>query len=471
MEVLTKPPGILNAMHTFEIFKNIDPEVVQWVHDRSEYHVFKKGEHFFDPGDPIDHMTINISGEWAIRIQQDNTFRDYQNVLPGTIGGLLPYSRLKTAQGYGVAIKECEVLLLHKDNFPELGIKSPELMQALVSNMMNRVRDYTQFKNQNEKLVSLGKLSAGLAHELNNPAAAMVRSAQELRTKIHHSPEKFKKVTSIRMSPEHIDAVNKILFDKITQDFTCTLTMIERTDLEDTFMDWLEERGVSDPEEVAVTFVESGITEEDLDKWDSLLPAEHIGPVLGWIESTLSLERLIKEIQDSADRISKLVTSVKAYSHMDRGQDKEEVDIHEGIRSTLIMMKHKLRDKKIQIEETYDEPMPKMPLHVGEMNQVWTNLIDNAIDAMEEGGTLTITSTHNAIFKRVEIDFQDNGSGIPEDIQRKIFDPFFTTKGVGKGTGIGLDTSLKIVKRHGGIIELISQPGKTIFKVCLPLVS
>lgn len=471
MEVLTKPPGLLNTLHTFDIFKDIDPEVVQWVHDVSEYHVYKKGEKFFEPGDSIDHMVINMSGEWAIQIKQDNTYRDYQNVFPGTISGLLPYSRLKTAQGYGVAIKESEALLLHKRNFPELGIKSPELMQALVTAMMDRVRDYTQFKNQNEKLLSLGKLSAGLAHELNNPASAMVRSAQELRTKIHHSPEKFKQVTAIRMSPEHIDAVNQVLFSKIEQDYTCTLTMIERTDLEDEYIDWLEERGVKDPEEVAVTFVESGMKQEDLDELESLLPAEYIGPVLGWIESTLSLERLIKEIQDSADRISKLVTSVKAYSHMDRGQDKEAVDIHEGIRSTIIMMKHKLKDKKIQVVENYDESSPNISLHVGEMNQVWTNLIDNAIDAMDPEGTLTITSLHNAMFKRIEVDLADNGSGISEEIQNKIFDPFFTTKGVGEGTGIGLDTSLKIVKRHGGIIELTSQPGKTVFKVCLPLVS
>ena len=471
MKVLEKPQDLVKIIAEFPIFQGIDQEVIQWVIDKSEFQLYEVGEQFFSAGDPIDNMVINVSGEWAIKLKQEGALRDFQAIQAGTITGLLPYSRMKAAGGYGIAVVPCEVLLFHKKHFAELGTRSQELMQALVTTMMDRVRDFTQYKNQNEKLISLGKLSAGLAHELNNPAAAMVRSAQELRTKVHSSPEKFKKVTAIRMDAKEIDAVNHILFKKIEQDFTCTLSMIERTDLEDEYLDWLEDRGVENAEDISVTFVESGITQEDLNQLESLLPTEHIGPVLGWIESTLSLERLIKDIQESADRISKLVSSVKSYSHMDRGQDKVKVDIHEGLRSTLIIMKHKLKDKQIQVMEEFPESLPEISLNVGEINQVWTNLIDNAIDAMKDGGTLQLRTRFNSLFNQIEVEIEDNGGGIPEDIKTKIFDPFFTTKAVGEGTGIGLDTTQKIIKRHRGTIKVNSEPGQTTFTVCLPLAS
>ena len=471
MKISEKPQNLIEKLNNFPIFQGVEEEVIQWVIDKAEYRLYEVGEQFFEPGDPIDHMVLNLAGEWAIRLKTEGGFKDFQSIMPGTVSGLLPYSRMKQASGYGVSTEPCEVLMLHKKHFAELGFRSQDLMQALVTTMMDRVRNFTQYQNQHEKLISLGKLSAGLAHELNNPASAMVRSAQELRRKVHNSPEKFKQVTAIRMSAEEIDAVNDILFTKIAQDYTCTLSMIERTDLEDEYLDWLEDRGVSDAEDISVTFVESGITQEDLDQLESLLPKEHIGPVLKWIESTLSLERLIKEIQDSADRISKLVSSVKAYSHMDRGQDKMAVNIHEGLRSTLIMMKHKLKDKQIQVREEFPESVPDISLNVGEINQVWTNLIDNAIDAMKEGGTLEIRTRYNSVFERIEVDIQDNGSGIPKEIQTQIFDPFFTTKDVGEGTGIGLNTSQKIILRHKGTILVDSKPGQTVFTVCLPLAS
>jgi signal transduction histidine kinase len=207
---------------------------------------------------------------------------------------------------------------------------------------------------------------------------------------------------------------------------------------------------------------------EDLDKMKAAVNGKDLDAILWWIESTLSLERLVKEIRESADRIGKLVRSVKSYTHMDQSQGLQPTDLHEGLRSTLTMLKHAQKEKNIQLVQEFAVDMPLVVMHPGEMNQVWTNLIDNAIDAAPLGGTLTIRSSVQK--GKAVVDIIDNGSGIPEEIRTKIFDPFFTTKAVGKGTGMGLEITRRIVLQHHGDIQVKSKPGETIFTVCIPLV-
>ena len=340
-------------------------------------------------------------------------------------------------------------------------------MKAFVGVMTNRTRDFTRLQQRNEKMMALGKLSAGLAHELNNPAAAIVRSSLELKSHLTTTPENFKQVILMRLVPEQVDAVNEIIFPRMNRSEPQKLTMMERNALEDEIAGWLEDQGLDDGYEIAENFAEFGITIDDVEQIGDILEGKHVPPVFNWLNNLLTTERLVNDIQEASSRISELVTSVKTYTHMDRSPDRVSSDIHEGINSTLTMLNHKLKEKNIQVSKDFQDELPTIPLFVSEMNQVWTNLIDNAIDAMEKEGTLTIT-TH-AEGDHLRVDIEDNGSGIPPDIKESIFDPFFTTKSVGEGTGLGLDIVKKIVEQHEGTIHLTSEPGHTQFTTCFPL--
>lgn len=458
--------SILNELKAFSTFQNLPEEHLQWLIDHSDVLTLKAGDHLFKKGDPVDYMYMILKGSLELKMPQGNQFRHISTIDKGDITGLLPYSRMKEAGGYGIAASATQVLALHKDHFSEMERISHPMVQALVSVMTSRTRDFTRIQQQNDKMMALGKLSAGLAHELNNPASAIVRSSAILKKHLHTTPETFKQIISVRLEPEEVDAVNHILFSKIENKEVVKLSMMERTNLEDEIMEWLEDQGVEDGSEMAETFVAFGMTLSDVEEIGEIIKHQYVQPVFGWLSNVLTTERLVNEIEDASHRIATLIQSVKTYSHMDKGSDKEPADIHTGINSTLIMLNQKLKEKKIQVVKNFQEDLPKIPLYVSEMNQVWTNLIDNAIDAMEQGGKLEINTRQE--FDNVKVDIIDNGSGIPPDIVNQIFDPFFTTKSIGKGTGLGLDIVKKIVDQHQGNIEVESNPGKTIFKLCFP---
>jgi signal transduction histidine kinase len=337
--------------------------------------------------------------------------------------------------------------------------------------MTSRVREFTQLQQQNEKMMALGKLSAGLAHELNNPAAAIVRSSESLKNHLQLLPRTFKDVIAIRMTDEQVDAVNNRLFERL-RNFDKTgnsLSLMERASCEDDLTDWFDDHGIENALEIAENFVEFGFNEEDFDFFVEHIPEKDLQPVIQWINNNLVTEKMVTDIHDAAERIGKLVASVKNFTHMDRSPDKQLADLHSGIRNTLTMLNHKIKKANIQYHEEFDTNIPQVKILVSELNQVWTNLIDNALDAMEktENPTLTIKSRAENGF--IKVDIIDNGPGVPQDIQSKIFDPFFTTKEMGKGTGLGLDVVNRIVAQHNGKITLNSAPGKTDFEVCIPI--
>jgi len=254
----------------------------------------------------------------------------------------------------------------------------------------------------------------------------------------------------------------------VTERMPELLSSLERADREDALADWLDEQGVAESWLLAETLAEAGVTPGDLDHLARLVPDAAAGPVVTWLEASLAKRRLLEGIEDAAARISDLVASVKTYSHMDRAPDKQPTDIHQGLDSTLTMLSHRIRKKAIAVERRYADDLPLVPAHPGELNQVWTNLIDNALDAMGEGGTLTLVTRREGVTVCIEI--IDDGPGIPDDVQPRIFEPFFTTKDVGAGTGLGLDIVRRIVEQqHGGSVRLASQPGRTACTVSLPL--
>lgn len=466
MLVTPKPPDLLQRLQAFSTFAAIPPAALQWLIHQSSFTCYPKGEALFKPGLAVDHMQIIVEGRYAIRAEQHGQVMELGVFETGYITGVLPFSRMTAAQAWGTALEDTYVLELHRQYFTEMVNQSYELTQALVAHMSDRVRDFTSQRFQNEKLMALGKLSAGLAHELNNPAAAMVRNAQALYQKVHHTPDKFKAIMAMGITPEQTDQVNDLLYAKLKAAPGLQLSILQRENLADGLLDWLEEQGVDEAEDIADTFADFGIAADELSRLQSITGAKALPAVLHWLESTLSLERLVSEIQEASNRISELVKSVKSYSHMDRGVALEAVDVHEGIRSTLTMLRHRIRQKQLTVHEDYYPGLPPLQGFAGELNQVWTNLLVNAIDALPVAGAITVRTFPDREFVRVE--FEDNGPGVPEDIQTRIFEPFFTTKPMGEGTGMGLDMARKIVERHRGSIQLSSRPGQTIFQLCFP---
>ena len=455
------------TLQAVEELHDLPTEALQWLIDRSEIVHLRQGEHLFKPGQAIHHLYVLLEGRIQLKIQQGNQLIDAGRWEAGTISGMLPYSRMEAASGFGLAVADTHLLALPEDHFAEMEQVSRDMVKVFVGVMTNRTRDFTRLQQRNEKMMALGKLSAGLAHELNNPAAAIVRSSRALKKHLSTTPDNFKQVITMQLSPEQVDQVNNLIFARINQSGQMKLTMMERNAREDEMADWLEDQGVEDGYDIAENFAEFGLQIDEVEQIGDILQGQHLGPVFQWLNNVLITERMVGEIQEASNRIAELVTSVKTYTHMDQSPDRVAADIHAGIDSTLTLLNHKVKEKNIRVVKQYEENLPTIPLFVSEMNQVWTNLIDNAIDAMDKEGTLTIT-THTEQ-DDLRVDVEDTGSGIPPDIQASVFDPFFTTKGVGQGTGLGLDIARKIVEQHQGSITLESEPGHTRFTLCFPL--
>ena len=458
--------NLIPALKKVRELSEVPEDQLAWIGEEGELLTFQNGDFLFKKDDPMNYLFIIFQGRFNIKVKQGSQFRNVGVFEPYSITGMLPYSRAVAARGYADSIGSSEVLRLHKDHFRFMINHFEALTTALVHSMSTRIRSFTKLEQQNDKMLALGKLSAGLAHELNNPSAAVVRSARSLKKHLSLLPQNFKNVIKIKMSDEQVDAVNNLLFSKI-ENGTISLTLMEKTDLEDEIAAWLEQQGMQDGYEMAENFVDFGFNENDLRLIADQVPEADKLPVINWINQNLTTEKLVNEIEDASQRINDLVMSVKSYTHMDRAPEKQPTDIHEGINNTLTMLNHKIKKSQIEVEQNY-QISGDVDIFISEMNQVWTNLIDNAIDAMETSPEkkLTINTWDDGAF--VNIDIKDSGAGIPEEMIDNIFDPFFTTKAVGKGTGLGLDVARQIITQHNGRIKVKSTPGETIFNVCIP---
>ncbi len=442
---------------------------LQWMAEKGRIDSFADGQKVFVKGDPIHELRIILKGEVNLYMEQAGNLRNMGTIEAGEITGKLPFSRMKGATGTGIVTGETIVFSLHQDFFPEMIRNHHELVEALVHVMTDRVRDNTRMQQQNDKVMALGKLSAGLAHELNNPSAAVVRSAHELKKHLSNIPDNFKRVIQIRTTEQVVDQVNQLVFSKIANTGKTALSMLAKTELEDELTEWLESNDITNAYEMTEVMAEFDIHAEDLEDVKSWLRPEDKQPVIGWIYQVLTTEKLVTEIEEAAKRINTLVSSVKGYTHMDQAPEKQLTDIHVGIRNTLTMLNHKLKKNGIKLIESFDSQLPQASIFISEMNQVWTNVIDNAIDAMEgrTNNTLEIKTEKKGSFINVSI--IDNGPGIPKEIQDKIFDPFFTTKSIGKGTGLGLEVVRQIINQHNGKVYVDSNPGRTEFIICFPI--
>ncbi|WP_183557320.1 ATP-binding protein [Mucilaginibacter sp. SP1R1] len=453
-------------LQSLEAFNGVPEDQLQWLLDNSVDNILEDGEYLMQPGEPMSGPHIMVDGSMRFFMMQGSSRRDFTVVGPGNITGYLPFSRGKISKGYAQAVGKLQMRSFKTELIPDMIKNHYELTQALVNIMTTRVRDFTALQQQNEKMMALGKLSAGLAHELNNPASAIVRDSLTLKKHLEQEPESIKTIFSIKMSVEQISAITQNLFALLDDKNTTRLSLKQRTKREDEIIEWFDENEVENSYEIAESYVDFNCSIDALEVFKQNTPAESLTHVLNWISDMLITEKMVRDIQESARRIAELVSSVKTFTHMDRAQDKQYADIHIGIRNTLTMLGYKIRKGNINVVEDFDETLPEVKALIGELNQVWTNLIDNAIDAMEPSGkgTLTIKTRRDREF--VEVFIVDDGPGIPPDIQSLVFDPFFTTKEMGKGTGMGLEVVQRIVKQHRGSIKVKSQPGHTVFSVC-----
>ncbi|GAB2528920.1 sensor histidine kinase [Spirosoma aerophilum] len=470
---------MLETLQKFPAFAGVPDEQLQWLIDRAEDVSYPKETILYRASEPADHLIMLLEG----RIRIDNGSNGVGDELfvydPYSIIGVLPFSRMKSFPNRFVTNTVVRILRLHRDQLPAMIQQCYDLTASLVQQMTSRVRYFTKQAQQDDKLASLGRLSAGLAHELNNPVAAVVRSVDTLSTHLRATPESFKKVMSLHLNDEQVDRVKAVFFAKMDAKSsvdTHKLTLMERTSLEDDLTDWLDDHGIDDSLDLAGPLVEFGFTTDDLDWLLEKVGDDNLAGVSNWIVNNLVTEKLVSDISEASKRIATLIDSIKNYTHMDRGGGKEQVLLSDGIRNTLTLLNHKIKSKHIDLKLNIADDLPAVCGWPGELNQVWTNLIDNAIDAMPDGGRLEIISqpdhrsegeTPNS-WDFVLTRIIDNGSGIPDDIRDKIFEPFFTTKEIGKGTGLGLDIVQGIVKHHNGSIKVQSKPGHTEFSVCLP---
>lgn len=453
---------------------DLPEEHLQWILDHSTYEEHEDGASIMKFGEPTTRMMFIMEGNVAFYMdvngRQVYYFTFGNEKATGGVSGLIPYSRMKTSPGYAYAVGKLRGIALEKEHFPELERLNPDLIQRLIGYMTERARSFATIQLQHEKVNALGKLSAGIAHELNNPASAIARISEELSRRLKLNFELTEKLLCCGIPPNAVQATTELVYQKqANKGNSAKQTAMQALEKEDAIADWLESKGVEDTREIAETFAEAGFSEVDFQNIATAIGKEELESLLQWVENLISSQKLIKDLDEASTRISTLVNAIKSHVHMDRTNDLQPTNIHKDIDNTITLLGYKLREKNITLTKNFCKNLVDIPAYIGELNQVWTNLIDNAIYAVDKNGELAIETSCDA--KNVKVKIIDSGSGIPKEIISKIFDPFFTTKKMGEGTGIGLDTVNRIVKHHNGEIKVDSVPGRTEFAVCIPVVA
>lgn len=462
--VSKKIQTVVGELRSVPVFAGLPEDQLAWLAERFEEIRLEPGAIFVRPGDPIEYLYVLLEGEL---LWQRNDMPDGPSFIARAvqITGLLPYSRLTRSEGTGHAIQPSRLLRLHKDHFPEMLSRMPELGKRLVALMSDRIRETTRLETQHEKLMALGKLSAGLAHELNNPASAARRAASGLIEALDAVRDASLKLLQHPLTNMQREAIAHFEIEAARRAPATSSNPLEISDREERLTEWLDQREVAEPWKIAAALSESCIEPAELEGLAAEIGNAVMGPALERVARLLAIYGLVREIDNSTRRISELVSAVKQYSYMDQASS-QEVDIRVGLENTLLIFGHRLK-RGVTVARDYAPDLPRICGRGGELNQVWTNLIDNALDAMEGKGELRVRTAPEPGGILVEIG--DTGSGIPPEVLPRIFDPFFTTKGVGEGTGLGLDTACRIIRNHHGSIQVESKPGDTRFQVRLPL--
>ncbi len=458
------------------LFEALDETQLGWL--AAHGHVVRRaaGTRIYHEGEPATCFFVLLSGTVSmVRLiggsELELTRSEQRGVYLGATQSFVQADSPPNYPGSANAVTDVEVLELDAATF---GAKIREwfpMAMHLMEGLWIGMRRSQERVGERERLLALGRLSAGLTHELNNPAAAAVRATATLRERVAKMRRKLAHLANGHISPDLLRRLTDLQETAVENLAKAPqLTPMQASDAEEAISDWLDDHGQDSGWELAPTLVASGITPQWLDdNVIATLPEDCIGDGVHWLAYSLETELLMGEIEDSTDRISALVDAAKQYSQMDRAPH-QDIDVHTGLDSTLIMLGAKFGKFGIAVEKDYDRELPSVPAYPGELNQVWTNLIDNAVHAMKGGGTLTVRTRMDAGGDAVVVEICDTGAGVPDEIRHRIFEPFFTTKPTGEGTGLGLDISHRIVsQRHGGELSVRSVPGDTAFVVSLPI--
>ena len=410
-------------------------------------------------------LFIVLSGFFTMSVDRGSGPRRIMEWRGGDVMGMLPYSRVAGPPGDAVAEESSEILEVHGNHIRELIQKCPEVTATLVHAMIDRARAFTSNELHDEKMVSLGRLSAGLAHELNNPAAALARSATVLYERLDQTAQATRALGKFKLTETQLAAVDGLRNACLATDECCVRSPVERAEREEAIADWLADHGLDSA--VAEPLAETALSFEALDSVARAIDGPALNPVLTWSASECVVRGLASEIREAATRISDLVAAIKGFTHMDQAVAAGPVDLVQGLRNTVTVLAAKARLKSASVVVEAEPGLPRALGFAGELNQIWANLIDNALDAIPEAGQVTAKASCDD--RRVLVRIIDDGAGIPIQIRERIFDPFFTTKPMGQGTGLGLDIVRRLVRHNDGEISVESEPGRTQFRVALPI--
>jgi signal transduction histidine kinase len=461
-------------LRTLFLFEKLTDEQLTWIAAHGHTRWVPAGEFVLREGEPAENFYMLLSGTIALtrRVGPDDvqtTRTEQRGVYMGATQAYLRDDGVPRKYVASMrALDDAEFFVLSADDFGWLMREWFPMAIHLLEGLVLGMRNTQAAVNERQRLVALGALSAGLMHELNNPAAAASRAAGALRQRVAGMRHKLGMLAAGKVAPERLDALVELQEDVIERAAKApALTALQAADREDELGDWMQEHGVTGGWDLAPVFAQGGL---DLDCLE-LIRAKVVEPglldqAIHWIGYALETEQLMSDIEDATGRVSSLVASAKQYSQLDRAAH-QWIDVHTGLESTLVMLTHKI-GAGITVVKDYDRGLPQVPAHPAELNQVWTNIIDNAVQAMSGAGTLTLRTYRQD--DHVVVSIGDTGPGVPAELHKRVFEPFFTTKAVGEGTGLGLDISYRIVVNgHGGDIVLQSQPGDTRFLVSLPI--
>jgi signal transduction histidine kinase len=439
---------------------------IAWIAAHGVLRRMAVGEVLTSKDGPVEGLHIVLSGQLAIYVDRGAGPRKIMEWRAGDVTGVLPYSRIVSPPGDVVVEEPSEVLTIHRNDLPEMIRECNEVTATLVHVMLDRARHFTSTFLHDEKLVSLGKLAAGMAHELNNPASAIGRSAGALSQSLADVEAASRALGGLELRPEQIAVIESVRKACLSTGAQPVLLPLEHEDRVDSIAAWLKAHSAESAD--ADALADTSVTLELLDRLATSIQGRGLAVALRWISMFCAAHRLTSEIQEAASRVSSLVGAIKGFTEMDRAAVPEPVDVVQGLTNTLVVLRAKAKSKSAGLRLNAPDGLPLIKGFGGELNQIWANLVENALDAVGEGGSVELSAHRDR--DSVIVCVTDNGPGIPEGIRDRIFDPFFTTKPVGKGTGLGLDIVRRLVQRHNGQIELNSSPGKTEFRVTLPIV-
>jgi signal transduction histidine kinase len=441
-------------------------EELAWLAAHGVLRHLEAGDLMTAAGAPVSGLFILLTGYVAIFIDRGAGRHKVMDWRAGAVTGVLPYSRLLNSPGDSVAQEPTDILVIERGHLPALIRECHEVTSILVHTMLDRARVFTSSSLHDEKMVSLGKLSAGLAHELSNPVSAIERSAALLRDRLEDAELATRALGASRLTDLQLAAIDAVQASCLAKRADGVLSPIQQAEREDAISDWLRDHGIS--EAVAGPIAETAVTLEALDRIAEAVHGPALDAVLRWTAAGCSVRGIASEIQDASMRISSLVAAIKGFTHMDQAAVAEPVDLALSLGNTVTVLKSKARTKSVAVVVQVEPGLPRVRGFVGELNQIWANLIDNALDAVPDGGRVEVTAARER--QRVVVRVIDNGSGIPAEIHPHLFEPFFTTKPVGKGTGLGLDIVRRLVSHNDAAIDVESRPGRTEFRVSLPIV-